>query len=227
MLNKNTDELLEKTELLNLIENFTGIKSKDFDEALQNHSISKIFSNPALIEDIDSSKYFKMLKLIKFRNLSNNYQKFEEMDTINLSTPTLVAEYLNSNFLQSNQKESFYCLYLDVRSNLIDTFKIDGKDDKVMLDIIEIFKRAVLCNSKKIILAHNHPSYNLEPSKNDIVSTKELIKAGESLNIEILDHLILNGKEFISFRRENIVKFENVYDVNRMHEGKNEYELEL
>jgi len=62
----------------------------------------------------------------------------------------------------------------------------------------EIFKFAIENSSASIILIHNHPSGNLEPSSEDIAITKKLVEAGKILNIEVLDHIIVGGNSFTS-----------------------------
>lgn len=69
----------------------------------------------------------------------------------------------------------------------------------------DIFQRALLSNSARIIVAHNHPSGVLEPSKNDITFTERVKNAGEILGIELLDHLIVSENSYYSFREENML----------------------
>lgn len=65
----------------------------------------------------------------------------------------------------------------------------------------EVFKSAILANAASIICAHNHPSGDLKPSKEDIEVTKRLVEAGKLLGIEVLDHIILNDEgEYKSIR---------------------------
>jgi len=58
----------------------------------------------------------------------------------------------------------------------------------------EVFKGALLANAHAIIIAHNHPSGDVEPSIADKTSTEKLVDAGKLLNIEILDHVIIGSK---------------------------------
>ena len=64
----------------------------------------------------------------------------------------------------------------------------------------EIFKEAIRNNSASIIVIHNHPSGDPSPTDEDIKTTKTLIKAGELLDIEVLDHLIIGGGNYVSLR---------------------------
>ena len=64
----------------------------------------------------------------------------------------------------------------------------------------EVFKAALLANSYAIIVAHNHPGGSLEPSKEDIETTKTLIKAGQILGVSVVDHVIVSSNGFQSLR---------------------------
>ena len=64
----------------------------------------------------------------------------------------------------------------------------------------EVFKRALLNNAAAIILAHNHPSGNLSPSEHDKSVTERLKAAGELLGVSVVDHIILSGSRYFSFK---------------------------
>lgn len=64
----------------------------------------------------------------------------------------------------------------------------------------EVFKEALLYSSNKIFLIHNHPSGDTEPSREDILITERLKKAGELLGVEVLDHIIIGNGKYSSLR---------------------------
>ena len=71
----------------------------------------------------------------------------------------------------------------------------------------EVFKVAILSNSASIIIAHNHPSGLVEPSIDDIQVTETLIRAGEIMGIDVLDHIIVGGSNnYRSIREMGIVE---------------------
>jgi DNA repair protein RadC len=74
-----------------------------------------------------------------------------------------------------------------------------------VVDAKVIFTKALLAGGHSIILAHNHPSGNLEPSEQDIKLTKQLVKAGEVLEIRVLDHLILTDKGYYSMNDKGVM----------------------
>ena len=68
-----------------------------------------------------------------------------------------------------------------------------------------IFKMALECNAAAIILAHNHPSGNLKPSKDDIALTKRMVSSGLMLDLPVLDHLIVANNLYYSFGDEGLI----------------------
>ena len=88
---------------------------------------------------------------------------------------------------------------LDSKNNAIGAFLISkGSVNLTSINVTDIIKRAILCNSKRIIIAHNHPSGSTEPSKHDIVATKKINDACNLMGIDFLDHLIIGDKQFKS-----------------------------
>jgi DNA repair protein RadC len=69
----------------------------------------------------------------------------------------------------------------------------------------EIFRRALLNNGARILVYHNHPSGNTEPSEADLIFTKRMEEAGSILGIDLLDHIIVSGKEWLSLREYGIL----------------------
>lgn len=70
----------------------------------------------------------------------------------------------------------------------------------------EIFKEALICGSSRIMIIHNHPSGNPQPSREDIEITKHLYRMAEELEIEIVDHLIIGRNKFYSFASKDIIE---------------------
>ena len=104
------------------------------------------------------------------------------------------------------EKEHFKGVYLDSKRRIIkqETIFIGSLNESVVHPR-EIFKIAIEESSAAIILLHNHPSGDPNPSSFDIKMTKELIKAGELLGIEILDHIIIGGEKYVSLRENGLI----------------------
>lgn len=101
-------------------------------------------------------------------------------------------------------RENFITVLLDGENKpTCATIEFVGGRDRVTVDKSLTFKNAIIKGSVSMIIAHNHPDFEvLKPSKGDLELTKELKKAAKILDIEILDHLIFNEKKFYSMRSE-------------------------
>ncbi len=98
-------------------------------------------------------------------------------------------------------KEHFYVMHLDVKSRvtLVELVSM-GTLNASLVHPRETFRRAVMQGSASIIVAHNHPSGEVEPSDEDTKTTKLLFEASTILGINLLDHVIFANDKFYSFR---------------------------
>jgi len=105
-------------------------------------------------------------------------------------------------------KEHFWAIYLDARNNIsrIELVHL-GTLNANLAHPREIFRPAIISSSASLIVLHNHPSGDIEPSEDDISATKRLEEAGKILGIELLDHIIINlKKQFFSFKAKGLLK---------------------
>ncbi|MFH2096423.1 MAG: JAB domain-containing protein, partial [Bacteroidota bacterium] len=104
------------------------------------------------------------------------------------------------------QYEEFWILLLN-RSNLvINTIKISqGGISGTVTDVRIILKHAIEKKASSIILCHNHPSGNHQPSESDIQITDKLKKAGELMEVNVLDHIIITDHSYFSFADEGML----------------------
>ena len=111
-----------------------------------------------------------------------------------LDQPAAVAEYMREEF-RGKDVEEFHAVLLDTRRRLIRTERIStGTLDSAIVHAREVFRGAIGANASAIVLVHNHPSGDPTPSKADITVTRDLIRAGQLLKIEVLDHVILGER---------------------------------
>ena len=107
--------------------------------------------------------------------------------------------YNELTWVYGQKKEFFIAFYLDTKNKIIAREIISiGTLNSSLIHPRELFKGAIVRSANTIILAHNHPSGSLEPSEEDIRTTKRLIDCGELLGIKILDHIIATDKGFKS-----------------------------
>ncbi len=110
------------------------------------------------------------------------------------------------NQLKGKKKEHFLVLSLDTRNHLINTQTISiGSLDSSIVHPREVFKEAISSTAASVIFAHNHPSGDPTPSEDDIKLTKRLVEAGEIIGIEVLDHIIICDKDYVSMKNRDLL----------------------
>lgn len=127
--------------------------------------------------------------------------------TTTIKTPDDVANVLNEHLdIENADREMFIALYLD-RKNQISYAQVvsTGGLSSSLVHPREIFRAAVLTNTASIIVAHNHPSGDPTPSKEDIETTRNLIEAGKIMGINILDHIIVGCNGHVSLKDRGLI----------------------
>jgi DNA repair protein RadC len=108
-----------------------------------------------------------------------------------LDTPERVAEFMREKVRQLNT-EQFFALHLNTRRRLVKHEIIsNGTLDTILVHARDVFRSAIAANAAALVLVHNHPSGDPTPSEADIKVTRDLIRAGQLLKIELLDHVIV------------------------------------
>jgi len=107
--------------------------------------------------------------------------------------------------IRTSKKEHFIILYLDIKNQIIrrETISI-GNLNMSIVHPREVFEPAITSLAGQIIISHNHPSGDVRPSFEDRAMTKRLVKAGEILGIELLDHVIVSTDSFFSFKEHHL-----------------------
>ncbi len=134
-----------------------------------------------------------------------NYQskvKFSEMPFISSSKDA--EKLLRSMWSDSMEfKEEFYILILNRANRVKGYYKVsEGGTAGTVVDPKIVFSVALKCQASGIILAHNHPSGNSQPSESDRQLTKKIKEGGKLLEIQILDHIIITAESYYSFADE-------------------------
>ncbi|CAA0190198.1 putative DNA repair protein [Tenacibaculum maritimum] len=136
---------------------------------------------------------------------TNNNKKRLKITNSKMSYDLLLACW-NKHLIEL--QEEFKVLLLNNSNQVLGIYPlVKGGSSAVNVDAKLVFSVALKCNAKGIILAHNHPSGNLKPSEADKTITQKLKKAGEYLDIAVLDHLIITKNGFYSFndKRDYVV----------------------
>lgn len=105
--------------------------------------------------------------------------------------------------IKDQRKEFFLCLYLNARHQMIHKEVVSiGSLSASIVHPREVFQMAVAKSAASIVLAHNHPSGDVTPSREDVDLTRRLQQAGQIMGIDILDHLIIAADQFLSLKEE-------------------------
>jgi DNA repair protein RadC len=120
-------------------------------------------------------------------------------ERIVVSTPAVLAQTMIPR-MRHLRTESFRVVLLNSANQVIREVCVsDGSLIAVLIHPREVFRLAIAESAASIIVAHNHPSGNTEPSGEDVAITKQLIEAGRIVDIKVLDHLIIAGNTYTSF----------------------------
>ena len=116
------------------------------------------------------------------------------------------AVHLVEDFLAYSDREKVVAICLDVKNQptAISTISM-GTLNSSLVHPREVFSEAVINSASSIILVHNHPSGETEPSREDIALRNRLDECGKILGIRILDHIIIGDGEFYSFKEEGLL----------------------
>ncbi|MCI1590362.1 RadC family protein [Heyndrickxia oleronia] len=119
-----------------------------------------------------------------------------------IRSPEDAANYV-MNDMRFLSQEHFVCLYLSTKNQVIHQQTIFiGSLNASIVHPREVFKEAFRRSAASIICIHNHPSGDPGPSREDIEVTKRLVECGKIIGIEILDHLIIGDKKFVSLKEK-------------------------
>ena len=119
----------------------------------------------------------------------------------------ILIKVLKAEERDDRMKEHFWGVYLDAR-NIITRIELIhlGTLNANLVHPRETFRPAIIASSASLIVLHNHPSDDVEPSEDDLNVTKRLEEAGKILGIELIDHIIINLKnKYFSFKAKGLI----------------------
>lgn len=154
------------------------------------------------INGIGSVKAVTVIALLEFVNRFNE----KKIESIKLNDPIKIYKFMN-NEIKNLKQEYFYAIYLDIKCNFIEKkLLFMGTLNQTIVHAREIFKYAVKFSAAYIVLIHNHPSDDCNPSKEDKEITSNLIDASKIIGIKILDHIIISKNNYYSFSENDLIK---------------------
>ncbi|MEA3396539.1 MAG: DNA repair protein RadC [Chloroflexota bacterium] len=128
-------------------------------------------------------------------------------ERLQIRSPADAAHFLTP-LIGHKEQENFVVLYLDTRNRVTDReILYKGSLNTSLVRVAEVFRGAIRRNSAGIIVAHNHPSGDPNPSPEDVALTRRLVKAGKLLEVDLLDHVVIGQNRYVSLR-ERALGFE-------------------
>ncbi|MEW5842308.1 MAG: JAB domain-containing protein [Bacteroidota bacterium] len=142
----------------------------------------------------------------KFRDVEESYPELGDTKDSKICSPWDM--YRTFKFLFDHEvREKFVVFWLSAANKVIGFEVItEGTLSSTIVEPREVFRGAIVASCKSIIVAHNHPSGNKEPSKEDLAITEKLKAAGKIIGIEVLDHIIFTNHDFYSCSNAGFLK---------------------
>ncbi|MBN4049007.1 DNA repair protein RadC [archaeon AH-315-M20] len=181
-----------------------GIRLNESSVELANKLLSK-YKSLAGLADVSISELEKEVGRVKALKLKSMFELFNITNRAKRKgfKPTIECAQDVYNYfvdeLKNKKKEHFYILMLDSKNRIIKEELVSvGTLNTSLVHPREVFKEAIKTSANAIILVHNHPSGNPEPSGEDEIITQKLIDAGNIINIKFLDHIVITSDKFVS-----------------------------
>ncbi|MDW8331095.1 MAG: DNA repair protein RadC [Cyclobacteriaceae bacterium] len=147
----------------------------------------------------------KAIAIVSALELGRRRKDFTEKERPKINSSRLAFEEVKADLLDLPQEE-FWILLLNRATQLIKKQKVSvGGIHATYVDAKVIFKYTLEAGASNIILAHNHPSGNSTPSPADLELTRKLKEGGKLLDIQLIDHIIVAGKSYLSFADEGLL----------------------
>ena len=141
----------------------------------------------------------------RFSDCKFDYPELADKQSIYVHQPADVFSHFRFLFVDQ-VRERFVVLWLNT-ANRVTGFEVvtEGTLNSSLVHPREVFRGAIVSTSASIIVAHNHPSGNPEPSQEDISITRQLVETGKVIGIPVFDHVIITNDAFISFAERGLL----------------------
>ncbi len=162
----------------------------------------------ASIEEIMKVKGVGRVKAIEIKaavELGTRLARFNQAQRPRIRTAKDVVDLLMVVFKEL-EDEHFKCVLLSTKNDVINTVDVSrGGLDATTAVPRDVFREAVRQSASGVILCHNHPSGDPEPSRNDIALTERLVEAGKVMGIRVLDHVVFGDGRYVSLQERNLM----------------------
>jgi DNA repair protein RadC len=172
--------------------------------------------------DLRCIPYIKLFHEIPARVLEEKIKEQPIYDS-----PEQIADYCYY-LMRDLKKEVFKVIFLNVRNQIMEVIDLfEGSTDKIAIDAREVVEKAITHNPTSLIFIHNHPSGDPTPSHIDKQTTRDLVFAGNIVQIRVLDHIIIGENRYFSFAQEGLIREYETDFVNLKLTGTSEAKRRL
>jgi DNA repair protein RadC len=162
----------------------------------------------ATIEELSQIKGIGLAKAAQIKacfELGKREDLEPELINFDIKNPEAVVKAIRAS-IKDKAKEHFKLILLNPRNKIIGISTISiGTLNASLVHPREVFKDAIVHSAASVVLAHNHPSGDPEPSEDDLTITKRLTEAGKILGVEVIDHIIVGKNGFFSFKEKGLI----------------------
>jgi len=162
----------------------------------------------ATIEELSEIKGIGFAKAVQIKacfELGKRKDLEPELKDFDIKEPQNIVKAIRAS-IKDKAKEHFKLILLNARNKILGISTISiGSLNASIVHPREVFKDAIVHNAYSVVLAHNHPSGDSEPSEDDLTITKRLKEAGKILGIEVIDHIIISKNGYFSFKDRGLI----------------------
>jgi len=162
----------------------------------------------ATIEELSQIKGIGLAKAAQIKacfELGKREDLEPEVKDFDVKNPEGVVKAIRAS-IKDKAKEHFKLILLNPRNKIIGISTISvGILNASLVHPREVFKDAIMHSAASVVLAHNHPSGDPEPSEDDLKITKKLVESGKILGIEVIDHIVIGKNNFCSFKERGLI----------------------
>ena len=144
----------------------------------------------------------KIVEIIRIKQeVLEVQEKYEFLKNVQIKNPSTLIDAIRQ-LIGDEDREVLLVLCLNTKNKITAVHRCHvGSINASIVHPREVFKSAILNNAATIVMAHNHPSFDTNPSNEDVQVTKRIVEAGMILGIELLDHIIVGNEEGISLKQ--------------------------
>jgi len=162
----------------------------------------------ATIEELSQIRGIGLAKAAQIKacfELGKREELEPETKDFDIKDPEAVVKAIRAS-IKNKAQEHFKLILLNPRNKIIGISTISiGTLNASLVHPREVFKDAIVHSAASVVLAHNHPSGDPEPSEDDIKITNKLVESGRILGIEVIDHIIIGKNNFCSFKERGLI----------------------